>query len=206
MICILFSTSSYTQINLLPKQKKVFFKTQTLLQQTCSVFQSDVTLHLCSLSLDILLSVLQTATALRNEYVFHQYQGRYKTLSPSCNVPHCPLNIANPNPKQHKLQKPPDQKHFHYTLLKTSTYPSTILFCHSPFTTYKCICKGLSRVFQSDFWQKQLMASQICWGKFLDTLKKWCINIGSSLKCYCMQLIWSIKVKFRKATTTAVEA
>lgn len=139
LICILFSTSPYTQIYLLPKQNKVFFKTQTLLQQTCSVFQSDVTLHLCSLSLDILLSVLQTATVLRNEYVFHQYQGRYKTLSPSCNVPHCPLNIANSNPKQHKRQKPPDQKHFHYTLLKTSTYPSTILFCHSPFTTYKCI-------------------------------------------------------------------
>lgn len=93
-------------------------KTQTLLLQTCSVSQSDLTLHLCSLSLDILLSVLQTAKALRKEYVFHQFQGRYPTLSPSRNFPHCPLNIANSNPKQHKLQKPPDQKHFHYALLK----------------------------------------------------------------------------------------
>lgn len=95
LICILFSTSSYAQIYLLLQQKKVFIKMQTLLLQTCSVSQSDVTLHLCSLSLDILLSVLQTATALRKEYVFHPFQGRYQTLSPSCNVPHCPLNIAN---------------------------------------------------------------------------------------------------------------
>lgn len=95
LICILFSTSSYAQIFLLLQQKKVFIKMQTLLLQTCSVSQSDVTLHLCSLSLDILLSVLQTATALRKEYVFHPFQGRYQTLSPSCNVPHCPLNIAN---------------------------------------------------------------------------------------------------------------
>lgn len=191
MICILCSTSSYAQIYLLLQQNKVFIKTQSLLLQTCSVSQSDVTLHLCSLSLDILLSVLQSATALRKEYVFHQFQRRYQTLSPSCNFPHCPLNIADLNPKQHKLQKPPDQN-FHYTLLKTSTYPSTILFCHSLFTKYKCFEKDCQVCFNLIFDQIQLMASQTCHlgeANSLMRLKKWCTNIGSSLKFYCMQLI-----------------
>lgn len=106
-----------------------------------------MTLHPCSLSLDIVLSVQQTATALRKEYVLHKFQGLYPTLSPSQNFPHCPINITNSNPKQHKLQKPPDQKHFHDTLLKTSTYPSTILFCHSLFTKYTCFEKVCQECF-----------------------------------------------------------